>query len=145
MKIMLFGLALSAAMSTEITGQSANQDLQKEVEAAMRQSAEAQAECRLDDLRAMQTPDWMITFPAGTTATAATFLQKCTKVKRTIFENIQVRVYGGDTAVVTGQFRLHRPDGTTGPLNRISQVWIKEQGKWLSANSHVTTIQQPAK
>ena len=29
--------------------------------------------------------------------------------------------------------------------NRITQVWIKQDGKWLNAHSHVTTIQEPAK
>lgn len=117
--------------------------LQKEVTQSMQRSAEAQAACALDEWRTMHTADWIITFPSGQTETAANFLKTCSKVQPTVYDNVQVRIYGGDTAIVNAQFRRNRPEGATGPLNQISQVWVKQGGKWLNANSHVTTIQKP--
>jgi ketosteroid isomerase-like protein len=117
----------------------------KEVLQAIRQSSEDQAACRVEAWRATHTTDWMIVFPSGGVERVAGFLKECKPVKPTVYEDLQVRRYGDTTAIVTGQFRRGLPDGTMTRPNRITQVWVKQDGKWLNAHSHVTTIQEAAK
>lgn len=135
--IMLLPLA-GEAPQARMTGTEA---IQKEVLEAVQQITEAQAACNTEAWRAGHTKDWTIVVPNGQVVTADEFLKNCKPVKPAIREQVTVRVYGADAAVVLAAFRLHRPDGTTGSQRRLSQLWVRQDGKWLNAHSHVTPIQ----
>lgn len=125
--------------------QPADDPASREVLLAMKQASDAQAACRIDAWRAAHTTDWTIVAPSGAVGRLDGFLKECKPVAPPVFEDLQARHYGGDTAIVTGQFRRGLPDGTMTRRNRITQVWVKQNGRWLNAHSHVTTIVETAK
>lgn len=54
-------------------------------------------------------------------------------------DDLQVRLYGNETAVVTAHWkRISRAaDGTdTSASGRLTHVWVKQNGKWLLAAAH---------
>lgn len=52
---------------------------------------------------------------------------------------IKVRVYGDDTAIVTGSWKRTSRDANgkdTSASGRFTRVWVKQNGKWLLAAAH---------
>ena len=65
-------------------------------------------------------------------------------------DDLRVRVYGGDTAVVTGRrsIRARTKDGSIRNIElRYTNVWVKQDGQWKIVATHSTGIpsQQPTK
>ena len=81
--------------------------------------------------------------PAGnisTKAERATSGRQCVPYKAASVSDARVRVYGGDTAVVTGRIVINTPDGKSLPEARFTAVFVKAGGIWKEASYQGTPI-----
>ena len=61
------------------------------------------------------------------------------EVKSLTNNDVKVRIYGDDTAIVTGSWKRVSRDADgkdTSASGRLTHVWVKQNGKWLMAVSH---------
>lgn len=111
----------------------------KEVAEARERQAEAQAECRLEEMAKMRTADYVIIFPAGIQGSGEDINKNCRPGPRPREEDVQIRIYGDDTAVVTGlQTWMDGPN-----KRRFTSVWIKSDGAWRHASFQATIVREP--
>jgi ketosteroid isomerase-like protein len=64
---------------------------------------------------------------------------KCGDTESLTNDDVKVRIYGDDTAIVTGNWKRVSKDQSgkdTSASGRLTHVWIKQNGKWLLAASH---------
>ncbi len=133
---MLAGFVVAAALGA---GQTSANGGREEVLAAFRRSSEAQAACNLEEYRATHAADFVIVLPDGAEETRDRMMQGCRPAPPPQQQDVKVRMYG-DAAVLTATFRRSLPDGTAGPTNRLVQMWVKQNGRWVTAHSQVTAV-----
>ena len=113
-----------------------------EVLEAVRKSSEAQAACNTEIYEALHTPDFMFV-QDGVQESMNRLRDGCVARKAPIRDDVQVRFYG-DAAIVTSRLQQYRRDGTIAPAVRLTQVWVRQNGKWLNAHSHASD-EKPAR
>jgi len=108
---------------------------------------EASKNLRAEDFERFYAPDFMVTAripPKILTNEQRLKTLKDPNFKRGTVESLtnddlKVRLYGDDTAIVTAHWkRVSRgPDGKdTSASGRFTHVWVKQNGKWLLAAAH---------
>jgi uncharacterized protein (TIGR02246 family) len=61
------------------------------------------------------------------------------EVKSLTNDDVKIRIYGNDTAIVTGSWKRVSKDQNfkdTSASGRLTHVWVKQNGKWLLVASH---------
>ena len=120
---------------------------EKEVLTALQQLEEAQARCQPSAQSALRVPDHTVIAPSGAMMQAAelsTMGANCRPRKPATEEDVRVRIYNGDTAIVTGLQVLYGPDDAPLPKRRFSSVWVKVDGGWKHANYQATLVNAAA-
>lgn len=75
-------------------------------------------------------------------------LPECKPYKPATVEELRVRIFGSDTAVLTGRITINPPDRAPMPEARFTSVWVKgADGAWEQVAYQATEIrqQQPAR
>ena len=94
------------------------------------------------------TDDYTLTNSKGEITTAADDIEdaKSGRVHYDVFENydMKVRVYGGDTAIVTGKTKI-KGNAQGKPIDIIVQFtdrFVKQSGRWRLATGHVSRLKE---
>lgn len=122
----------------------------KIVEQIMKMEAEnieASKKPSAEEFDRMETADFMVTMripPKIVTKAEYLARLKDPNFKRgttesLINDDVKVRVYGDDTAIVTGSWKRVSKDADgkdTSAAGRFTHVWVKQNSKWLLAAAH---------
>ena len=111
--------------------------VEQDVLATLHKLEIAQSECQDAVAASLRMPDHLIIPPNGALIAPGqltTSGQNCVRRKPSTDEELRVRIYNGDTAIVTGLRVMYRPDGTPSPKLRFSSVWVKRDGAWKHAS-----------
>ena len=114
-----------------------------EVLAAEAERVRAICESDWAALDAMMTDDVSYIHMPGTMDDKERFLAGYRSRPRTTERrDLKVRVYRSDTAVMTGIMLNTREPGATPTPARVTQTWVKVDGKWKMAAFQATRIQE---
>jgi ketosteroid isomerase-like protein len=94
---------------------------------------------RFDEILA---PDFHCSHPDGTLVDRATFLRQTAKpvtIANLTAEDVMIRMIGDDVAIIHARTVFTRPDGSAGG-GRYTDVWAKQEGRWLAVSAHVTRL-----
>jgi len=101
-----------------------------------------------DNIAKFLTDDYRLTNSKGEITTAADDIEdaRSGRVHYDIFENydMKVRVYGGDTAIVTGKTKI-KGNAEGKPIDIIVQftdTFVKQSGRWRLAAGHVSRLKE---
>ena len=86
-------------------------------------------------------PDFYCSNPDGSLADRAAFLKQTAQpvaIKNLAAEDVLIRIMH-DTAIIHARTRYVKPDGTEGG-GRYTDVWMRENGRWLAVSAHVTRL-----
>ena len=105
------------------------------------------------DAEAMQrivADDFTIVFPDGGSQTKADIMAMMERGRtgkrpspRFTTEDVNARVYGGDTVILSGRVVTHmkRPDGTEGrEESRYTDTYVRLNGRWQVVASHLSNV-----
>ena len=59
-------------------------------------------------------------------------------IDQILASEVEVRLYNGDTAIVTGTWQISGGGGEAG--RRFTHVWVKMNGEWKLASRHLSTL-----
>jgi ketosteroid isomerase-like protein len=93
---------------------------------------------RFDEILAA---DFYCSHPDGSLVDRAKFLEQTARpiaIRDLEPHDVLVRQFG-DTAIIHAQTRYTLPDGSKGH-GRYTDVWVRENGKWLAVSAHVTRL-----
>lgn len=85
--------------------------------------------------------DFYCSHPDGSLVDRAAFLKQTAQpvaIKNLRAEDVLVRMMG-DTAIIHARTRYVKPDGTEGG-GRYTDVWMRQNGRWLAVSAHVTRL-----
>jgi uncharacterized protein (TIGR02246 family) len=114
--------------------------------AAERGLAEAQMRNDFAAVNQLLTPDYTFTIPNGVIVSKARFLQDMSKFwKPTLVENDKqtVRLYGGTTAIVSGEARyrwVNDKKVEEEARERYTDTYVLKDGRWQRAASHSSCL-----
>ena len=94
---------------------------------------------RFDEILA---PEFYCSHPDGTLVDRAAFLRQTAKpvaIANLKAEDVLIRVIGDDFAIIHARTAFTRPDGSAGG-GRYTDVWAKQNGRWLAVSAHVTRL-----
>ena len=101
-----------------------------------------------DNIAKLLTDDYALTNSKGEITTAADDIEdaRSGRVHYDVFENydMKVRVYGGDTAIVTGKTKI-KGNAQGKPIDIIVQftdTFVKQSGRWRLAAGHVSRLKE---
>ena len=101
-----------------------------------------------DKIANFLTDDYALTNSKGEITTAADDIEdaRSGRVHYDVFENydMKVRVYGGDTAIVTGKTKI-KGKAQGKPIEFIVQftdTFVKQSGRWRLAAGHVSRLKE---
>lgn len=146
MKRIVTILILALAASTAAFGQSTDKKVEEEILKLQDKLLQAMDKSDVATAEQLTTDDFQITYlmPARTFTKAAMKLALQSPAPFTVEERkldeVKVRVYG-DAAIVTGHITEARKgkDGKTSEFKgRFTDVWVKQNGKWLLATRHAS-------
>jgi ketosteroid isomerase-like protein len=92
--------------------------------------------------------EWVLTYSDGTLVTKpmalADLKEGALRIESFRLDDMKVRVYG-DTAVVTGQIteKSKFRDKDTSGVRRITDVFVKRDGRWQAVASHESDVSAP--
>src|SRR5438874_1608551 len=79
--------------------------------------------------------------PDGSLLDRAAFLRQTAQpvaISNLRAEDVLIRIIG-DTAIIHARTRYAKPDGTAGG-GRYTDVWMRQNGRWLAVSAHVTRL-----
>lgn len=85
------------------------------------------------------SPDFYCSNPDRSLVDRAQFLKQTEKpvaIKSLKAEDVMIRIMG-DVAIIHARTSYQMPDGSAG-AGRYTDVWAKQNGKWLAVSAHVT-------
>lgn len=132
-KHFLAAAALLLCVSAGAAGAQPN-SAQAAVLAAQNRWITAFTSCDLKTLATLITDDLVFMHADGEADDREAFLKyvgRC-QVKGLSMENPRVRIYGDDTAIITGPMAFK--SGNSGGVMVITHVWVKQKGRWLFAS-----------
>lgn len=91
---------------------------------------------RFDEILA---PEFYCSNPDRSLADRAQFLKQTAQpvaIKSLQAEDVMIRIIG-DVAIIHARTIYQMPDGSAG-AGRYTDVWAKQDGKWLAVSAHVT-------
>ena len=101
-----------------------------------------------DKIANFLTNDYALTNSKGESTTAADDIEdaRSGRVHYDVFENydMKVRVYGGDTSIVTGKTKI-KGNAQGKPIDIIVQftdTFVKQSGRWRLAAGHVSRLKE---
>jgi ketosteroid isomerase-like protein len=101
-----------------------------------------------DNIAKFLTDDYALTNSKGEITTAADDIEdaRSGRVHYDVFENydMKVRVYGGDTSIVTGKTKI-KGNAQGKPIDIIVQftdTFVKQSGRWRLAAGHVSRLKE---
>jgi uncharacterized protein (TIGR02246 family) len=121
-----------------------------------RECNQASQQNNLEAMMRMQTDDYMKTFlvpPQVLTRTdfiaeiKESANQKPWVIDSLIDDDVKVRTYGDDTAIVTGIWKRVSKDAEgkdTSGTGRFTRVWVKQNGRWQLAGEHYSPFRELA-
>jgi hypothetical protein len=139
----VMAILLAGITALTLQARQAPSDVEQEVLAAQQRLTQAQAECA-SDLMTLRMPNHVIIGETGGLLTGEAVLRdndsRCRKTRPTQREDVRVRVFDGNTAVITGIATMFRGDGSARPKGRFTSVWVKNNGQWRHASFQLTSI-----
>jgi hypothetical protein len=140
---LLSAIVLLAGATTLVYASSQSAaNLEKEVLDAQHRLTTAQAECS-PDMTKLRVPDHTIVDPSGGLTTGDAMRQgdeRCQKRKPSEQQDVRVRIYHENVAIITGLQTMYAPDGRALPRRRFTSVWVKNNGEWRHASYQATLI-----
>ena len=139
-------LAIVATLVASLGQVSGIGNAKSEALAAFNRLMDAFAMCDLREVDRLTSLNWIDIRLDGRVHTREASMkdtrQRCKPQPATILKDMQVRTYGDDTAVFIAAFvRREGGDVPAGPV-RLTDVWVKQEGRWVRVHSHVSRIQQ---
>ena len=142
--LILIALLMTAAA---VSAQTSSDQIVAEITRLEAEYLEASKNPRLEDFARFYTPDFLVTarLPPkilNNEQRIATLKDPNFKrgtVQSLVNEDLKVRVYGDDTAIVTAKWKRVSRDADgkdTSASGRFTHVWVKQNGKWLLAAAH---------
>jgi len=102
--------------------------------------------CDQQDFVRLTSPDWTQIRLDGRVFTREESLKDmraaCKPGPAPVLSDVQVRTFRDDTAIITAAAEP-REKGNAGPI-RMTFVWIKQNGRWVSVHAHTSQIQTKA-
>jgi ketosteroid isomerase-like protein len=143
----LVGLIFASASAALALAQSNSDKTVAQIMKLETEYNEASKKLNADELERFYTADFMMTvrIPPRVVAKAESFeLLRDPNFKRGTIESltsddVKVRVYSEDTAIVIGAWKRASKDADgkdTSASGRFTHVWVKQNGKWLLAAAH---------
>ena len=87
------------------------------------------------------SPDFCCSHPDGSLVDRAAFLKQTAQpvaIRNLRAEDVLIRRMG-DTAIIHARTRYTKPDGAEGS-GRYTDVWMRQDGRWLCVSAHVTRL-----
>jgi ketosteroid isomerase-like protein len=140
MKRMFVSICLLLLIPAFALGQSSNKNIEAEILKLRTEIGNGVA-----DFERLTTSDFILTFQVPAKPfTRAEMIERLKtpsyKSESRTVDDHSVRVYG-DAAIATGRIKEVRkyPDGRTANFEaRFTEVWVKQNGKWLLATRHAS-------
>jgi hypothetical protein len=112
--------------------------------AAFNRLIDASALCDYQEVGRLTSPDGLFIRPDGRLQTRESYIKDtrplCKPGPRPGLRDVQVRAYDDDTAIVTAVLEPNDTKAAT-PL-RLTMVWVKRDGRWVSVHSHLSSIER---
>lgn len=89
----------------------------------------------------MLAPDFRNTNPDGSVVDRQGFLTQVAKpsnLQSLTCDQVEIRIFG-ETAIIHARTVYTTSDGRPG-TGRYTDIWVKQQGKWLAVAAHVTRL-----
>ena len=145
--LILIAFAMTVAAAISISAQSNKNKIVAEIMKLEADYIEASKILRAEAFERLYAPDFMLT--ARIPPKILTNEQRLNMLKDPNFkrgtvdslenDDVKVRVYGNDTAIVTANWkRVSRDEGgkDTSASGRFTHIWVRQNGKWLLAAAH---------
>lgn len=87
------------------------------------------------------SPEFYCSNPDGSLVDRAAFLRQTAKpltITNLKAEDVLIRIVG-DVAIIHARTAFTKPDGSAGG-GRYTDVWAKQNGRWLAVSAHVTRL-----
>lgn len=152
----IIGLVFIVNGAASVFAQSNNGKIVEQIMKMEAEHIEASKKLSAEEFDRMETVDFMVTAqipPKIQTKAELVARLKDPNFKRgtvesLVNEDVKVRVYGDDTAIVTGSWKRISKDADgkdTSAAGRLTHVWVKQNGKWLLAAAHYSPFAELAK
>ena len=145
--LILIAFAMTVAAAISISAQSNKNKIVAEIMKLEADYIEASKILRAEAFERLYAPDFMLT--ARIPPKILTNEQRLNMLKDPNFkrgtvdslenDDVKVRVYGNDTAIVTANWKRVSRDGggkDTSASGRFTHIWVRQNGKWLLATAH---------